>query len=136
MPGSGNGATNPLAPYLIGPYGPYGSLPPYQLTPRALQEVSPGERPEQPPREPPAEEPAHVEVKVPATAQLWFGQTLTRKTGPVREFVTPPLKRGQDFLYDVRARWMQDGREVEQTRRITVSAGARVPVDFTRPAKP
>jgi uncharacterized protein (TIGR03000 family) len=50
----------------------------------------------------------------------------------MRRFVSPLLKPGREYTYQVRARWMEDGREVVQSRRVTVSAGAEVSVDFTR----
>jgi uncharacterized protein (TIGR03000 family) len=39
---------------------------------------------------------------------------------------------GREYTYEVRAQWMQDGKQVSQTRRIDVSAGARKTVDFTK----
>jgi uncharacterized protein (TIGR03000 family) len=52
----------------------------------------------------------------------------------VRRFVTPPLIPGQAYVYDVRAIWLEDGRDVTRDRRVRVRAGEQVDVDFTQPA--
>ena len=77
---------------------------------------------------------AHVMVKVPADAEVWFGQGKTQQSGTMREFVSPALTPGQDFTYDIKARWTEGGQEVVQTRHVDVSAGAWKTVDFTKPA--
>jgi uncharacterized protein (TIGR03000 family) len=51
-------------------------------------------------------------------------------SGTVRTFETPPLGDGE-YTYQARARWMQDGQEVSQTKNINVSSGSRVNVAFT-----
>jgi uncharacterized protein (TIGR03000 family) len=76
---------------------------------------------------------AHIEVRVPADAEVWFGTGKTSQTGTRREFVSPPLEPGKGFTYEIRARWVENGKEVTQTRRLDVSAGAWKGVDFTRP---
>jgi hypothetical protein len=52
--------------------------------------------------------------------------------------MTPPLAAGKKYFYVVRARWQQDGKAIDQTRKVAVTAGARVRVDFladkTKPA--
>jgi len=77
---------------------------------------------------------AHVTVKAPADAQLWFNGTLTTTTGTVRQFDSPPLAAGK-YTYDVRARWVDNGHEVTQTRHVEVTPGARVEVDFPAPPR-
>jgi uncharacterized protein (TIGR03000 family) len=77
---------------------------------------------------------ATVDVHVPATAQVWFDNTATRQTGAERQYVSPPLTPGQNFTYDVRARWIDNGRVTDLTRTITVHANSVASVDFTRPA--
>ncbi|HZY89368.1 MAG TPA: TIGR03000 domain-containing protein [Gemmataceae bacterium] len=74
--------------------------------------------------------PANVEVRLPAGAGLWFGSFRTDQTGSTRRFQSPPLTAGKDYTYEVRARWDQDGRPVEQTRTVQVRAGQAVRVDF------
>jgi uncharacterized protein (TIGR03000 family) len=46
---------------------------------------------------------------------VWVDGTRTWKTGPDRNFVTPPLKPGTAFEYQIKARWMEDGKPVEGT---------------------
>jgi uncharacterized protein (TIGR03000 family) len=76
---------------------------------------------------------AKVHVRVPAAATVWFEGDQTRQTGPARDFVSPPLTPGQTYTYDVRARWTENGRPVEQTRTVRVRAGDTSTVDFTSP---
>ena len=84
---------------------------------------------------PPATDaPAHLTVKVPADARLWFEDTPTTSTGPVRAFHSPPLLPGGRYTYNVRATWNENGHEATQTQHVGVAAGARVEVDF--PVKP
>jgi len=76
---------------------------------------------------------AMVHVRVPANAELWFGGDKTSQTGPMRDFVTPELKQDKDYFYTLKARWMEDGKAVERTKRVKVRPGANVMVDFQRP---
>ena len=46
---------------------------------------------------------------------------------------SPPLTPGQDYTYEVHARWTDDGRTVDRTRKIHVRANALTEVDLTRP---
>jgi uncharacterized protein (TIGR03000 family) len=78
---------------------------------------------------------AIVQVEVPANATLWFDGEKTQQTGGLRTFHTPPLERGHSYHYDVKARWEQNGKTVERTRRVDVYAGGRVTVDFNEPGK-
>src|SRR5439155_9819742 len=73
---------------------------------------------------------AHVTVKVPADARLWFENTPTTSTGPVREFNSPPLTAGGRYTYEVRAAWTENGHEVTQTQKVEVTGGAYVNVTF------
>jgi uncharacterized protein (TIGR03000 family) len=75
---------------------------------------------------------ATVKVLVPADAQVWFDGNPTSQTGEVRTYGTPPLDPNKAFHYDVRARWSENGRVVDQTRRVEVRAGQRQDVDFSR----
>jgi uncharacterized protein (TIGR03000 family) len=77
---------------------------------------------------------ALVRVQVPPGAEIWFDGEKTQQTGAFREFVSPPLAPGSNFVYQIKARWAQDGRTVEQTRDVTVRANVVTDVDFTQPA--
>jgi uncharacterized protein (TIGR03000 family) len=75
---------------------------------------------------------AVLNVRLPdANAQVWVEGDLTRQRGTWREFVSPPLDPNKNYTYDVRARWTENGREVERTRTIPVRANAVATVDFT-----
>ncbi len=76
---------------------------------------------------------AVILVVVPADADIFFDGSPTTQTGTERSFSSPPLEPGLTYQYTIRARWTQDGRPVEQTRRVNVKAGDRIRVDFTVP---
>jgi uncharacterized protein (TIGR03000 family) len=76
---------------------------------------------------------AHLDVRVPANAQVWVEGQQTRQTGPEREFVSPPLDPNRSYTYDLRARWEENGRMVDRTRQVPVRAGERRTVDFLGP---
>jgi uncharacterized protein (TIGR03000 family) len=78
---------------------------------------------------------AHLTVNVPAGARLWFEDTPTTRTGPVRQFDSPPLAPGHRYSYQVRASWDENGHEVTQTQQVEVTAGAHVDVNFPVPPK-
>jgi len=67
---------------------------------------------------------------VPADATVWLEGKETSQKGTDRLFVSPALAPGQDYIYDVHARWTENGREVDQTRSVRVRAGSKVKVDF------
>jgi len=75
----------------------------------------------------------HILVIVPIDAEVWFDQEKTSQNGLVREFESPPVSPGRFYSYDIRARWSVGGRNVESVRHITVKAGDRTTVDFSRP---
>jgi uncharacterized protein (TIGR03000 family) len=74
--------------------------------------------------------PATVEVRVPANAEVWFGDHKTRQTGSDRMFTSPPLPRDREYTYQIRARWMENGQPVERTRDVRVTGGEDRTVDF------
>jgi uncharacterized protein (TIGR03000 family) len=76
---------------------------------------------------------AEITVIVPADAQIFFDGAPTTQKGPQRLYYTPPLVVGQTYHYAVLARWTERGRAVEQTRKVEVSGGARVRIDFLVP---
>ena len=80
----------------------------------------------------PAEVQATVQITVlaPADAEVFFDGEPTVQKGAERHFVSPPLPFGEKYHYDVLARWKEGDRTVEQTRRVVVTGGAAVRVDF------
>lgn len=73
---------------------------------------------------------AHIKVEVPADAEVWIEDQPTQQTGTTRWFVTPKLDRGETFVYEIRARWTEQGQPVEQRQQITLQAGEQTNVVF------
>ena len=80
---------------------------------------------------PPPDLMAHLTVLVPEGAELWFNGTKVEGEGAVRKFHTPPLEPDRRYSYEVRLHWRKDGREVTETHKVRVAAGAQAKVDFT-----
>jgi uncharacterized protein (TIGR03000 family) len=75
-----------------------------------------------------------LNVRVPANAEIWVNGLKMHLTGASHEFVSPPLTPGKVGTYDLRARWEEDGQQVERTRRVTVRAGDRLSINFFNPS--
>jgi uncharacterized protein (TIGR03000 family) len=114
-------------------YGDYGqstwSRPEYYATPsysvpydQGTPTYSSGYTPQAAPA---ANTTAHVTVRAPADARVWIGGWETPNTGAVREFDSPPLTPGKQYTYEVKAQWQENGRMMNQTQQVDVSAGAR-----------
>jgi len=84
---------------------------------------------------PRADQTVRISVRVPPDAELWFDGVKTQQTGRSRDFISPPLEPGQDYVYHLRARWMRDGQEGVQTRELRVRAGDQKRVDFLSPGQ-
>jgi uncharacterized protein (TIGR03000 family) len=81
----------------------------------------------------PAATAARLHVRVPADATLWIDDKPTAQTGPERDFITPPLTPGRNYHYDMRARWMDNGKPVERTVRVEIRPNQTSQVDFLAP---
>jgi uncharacterized protein (TIGR03000 family) len=79
---------------------------------------------------------AYLAVHVPPGATLWVDGRRTAQTGAQRQFVSPPLESGRDYTYEIRARWTEDGRTVDQVHKVQVRANTKALVDMTRTAGP
>lgn len=79
---------------------------------------------------------AHLVVLVPDNAEIVIDGRKTTQTGATRDFVSPELAPNQEFKYEVKARWQENGQEIEKTKTIAVKAGARVVVHFSNGAQP
>lgn len=73
---------------------------------------------------------AHITIEVPADAQVWLDGQPTKQDGATRRFVTPELTKGENYTYTVRVRWLEDGRQVEQSKQVIVFSGAEVNIGF------
>jgi uncharacterized protein (TIGR03000 family) len=117
-------------PYLFNPYP--GSLK--FNRPLHPQPAGPEVSPDDPALQP--SDVARLEVRVPAQAEVLLDGSKTKQTGTTRTFVSSPMAPGQEYSYEVRARWTQGGREVEEARNVTLRAGSQVTVEFPAPARP
>jgi uncharacterized protein (TIGR03000 family) len=75
---------------------------------------------------------AHVEVLVPQNAEVWFDDHKTQESGTDRFFVSPPVDPNSRYFYNIRARWTDNGRTVERTRKVSFQPGQQIRVDFMR----
>jgi uncharacterized protein (TIGR03000 family) len=77
---------------------------------------------------------ALVNIRLPdANAEVWVEGQQTRQRGTWREYISPPLNPDKNYVYDIRARWTENGKEVERTRTVPVQANGVATVDFTAP---
>ena len=77
-----------------------------------------------------------VAVWVPAQARVVINGLETTSIGPYREYVSHGLKPGAVYKYEIRAQIARDGRLIEKTRTVYLTAGARQRVAFQFEAKP
>src|SRR5205823_1541980 len=84
----------------------------YDTTVRLPEEYAPPMPPADG-RAAPADTSVHLTVRVPAGADILVDGVETRQTGPVRQFVSPPLSAGNEYMYEITARWtVPNGRDV------------------------
>jgi len=74
--------------------------------------------------------PVLITVTVPGDAQIWFEGSKTTQTGTTRQFVSPALKPGLNYTYTLRVRRSENGRDVDETRKLSVRAGESVTLNF------
>jgi len=75
---------------------------------------------------------ARIIVRLPAAnAQVWIDGQQTQQQGMSRLFDTPSLEPGT-YSYKIRAKWRQNGRDMDQTRTISFQPGRTVTVDFNQ----
>jgi uncharacterized protein (TIGR03000 family) len=80
---------------------------------------------------------ALIEVKLPSPeADVWFQGLRTSHTGAVRQFRSPPLVPGQNYVYKVMGLWGLGAADEKQVRNVTIRAGDRITIDFTQAAPP
>lgn len=80
---------------------------------------------------------AVIDVKMPCYGELWVDGVATDQLGTDRLFRSPPLAKGAEYVYTLKARWAEgDGKPVEQTHEVRVHCGERLLVVFPKPAAP
>ncbi len=72
---------------------------------------------------------AHLDVTLPAGAELWFDGKKINLTGTHRSFEVD-LQKGLKFSCELRAVWQEQGRSIQQKRLLTLQAGETVQVEF------
>jgi uncharacterized protein (TIGR03000 family) len=75
---------------------------------------------------------ATIRVYLPEDARLAFDGESTVSTGNHRVFVSPPLVRGKEYSYTLRAERMRGDEAVFLSKTITVRAGEETSVDLQR----
>jgi uncharacterized protein (TIGR03000 family) len=80
--------------------------------------------------------PVLLVVRAPADAEIVIEGAKTMAKGTVRQFISPPLEPGRHYTYEIKAKWMDNGREVTRTQKLDdVRPGARLNVDLTKPSE-
>jgi uncharacterized protein (TIGR03000 family) len=75
---------------------------------------------------------AHIIVRLDTgDAKVWFDDHATKQRGMNRMFDTPALEQGV-HTYHVRAKWKENGQDMDETRVVRVRPGQSVTVDFTQ----
>jgi uncharacterized protein (TIGR03000 family) len=73
----------------------------------------------------------HLRVNVPNDARVWLDGQATQQGGPNRLYVSPPMTPGKDYVYHIKAQWMENGKPVTHAKDVTVHAGDWVNVDMS-----
>lgn len=73
---------------------------------------------------------ALIEMRVPANAEVWLSGEKTKSTGEFRSFVTPALEKNRKFAYEVRVRWMENGKAMEKVEKLPVHPNDRLNLRF------
>ncbi|HTU89790.1 MAG TPA: TIGR03000 domain-containing protein [Gemmataceae bacterium] len=80
---------------------------------------------------------AVIDIKMPCFGELWVDDFPTQQLGTDRLFRSPPLQKGSDYIYVLKARWLDgEGKPVEQTQPVRLHSGQRVLVVFPKPVPP
>lgn len=77
---------------------------------------------------------AAIDIKMPCFGELWVDGVPTDQLGTDRLFRSPPLEKGGEYVYVLRARWLDgNGKMIEQTQEVRVHCGERTQVIFPKP---
>jgi len=71
-----------------------------------------------------------IVVEVPENARVFIDGNPTSAISAVRSFRTPALQADEDFFYTIRVVAEQNGRTVEETKKVYIRAGERAAVNF------
>lgn len=73
---------------------------------------------------------AQIVVHLPVEAKLTVDNVFCPIQGETRTFNTPVLRDGAQYYYELQITHVRDGQSVTQQKKITMSAGQRIEVDF------
>ncbi len=86
---------------------------------------------------PPPDNAGHLQLIVPANAEVFVDGQKIAQSGTTREIVSPPVKAGTRYTYKISVRYTDpQGKPMNDTRDITFQANDWFSIDFTRPAPP
>jgi uncharacterized protein (TIGR03000 family) len=71
-----------------------------------------------------------VKMHVPDNARVWIEGDAVSQSGQYREFVSPPITPGRDYVYRVRVQWDENNKTIESTREVPVHAGDHINLTF------
>ena len=74
--------------------------------------------------------PATIVVTLPVDAKLLVDDVVTTSTSANRVFVSPTLDAGKEYHYTMKVSFVQDGKTVEMTKKVAVTAGNETAVSF------
>jgi uncharacterized protein (TIGR03000 family) len=77
-----------------------------------------------------------LSIQVPEDAAVFVNGYRTKSTGTTRQYVSNGLKPGMSYKYEVRAEMVRDGRLVEDTRVVYLTAGNSESVAFSFDSNP
>lgn len=63
-------------------------------------------------------------------AQIWFQDYQTQQRGTVRRYESGALDPNSTYTFTVRAKWMENGKQMDQTRHVNARAGQNQTVTF------
>jgi uncharacterized protein (TIGR03000 family) len=66
---------------------------------------------------------AVINLRVLSDAKVWFDQSQMKQTGTMRSFESPPLDVGSEYAYHIRIQSKRDGKDITETRQVTLHAG-------------
>ena len=80
---------------------------------------------------------ALIDIKMPCYGELWVDGVAMEQLGTDRLFRSPPLEKGGEYVYTVKARWFNsEGKPVEQFQNVRIHSGERVLLIFPKPPAP
>lgn len=79
---------------------------------------------------------AEFTLEVPENAEVWLEGVKMKQGGAQRKFLSPALKPGVRYAYEVRIAWVDKGRQVSVTHQLSLRAGDRSRLTVLGPAAP